>query len=55
LHIHQSAAAKKQKKDKAKDPNEPKKPLSAYFIWIAASRSQLKADFPDLNGKPSRA
>lgn len=38
-------------KKRKKDPNAPKKPMSSYFLWLTASRDQLKADFPELNNK----
>jgi hypothetical protein len=35
----------------AKDPNAPKKPLSAYFIFLAAKRAVVKTMHPDLKPK----
>jgi hypothetical protein len=49
-----SASAKKrkrEKKKKAKDPNAPKKALSAYMIFGAAKRIELKGAQPDLDFK----
>jgi chromosome transmission fidelity protein 4 len=40
-------AAKKRKKD----PNAPKKALSAYFLWLQANRTQLKADNPGIKNQ----
>lgn len=40
-------AAKKRKKD----VNAPKKPMSAYMLWLQANRSKLKADFPAIQSK----
>jgi len=37
------------KKTKAKkDPNAPKRPLSAYFIWLQDFRAQMRVENPDL-------
>ena len=30
------------------DPNKPKKPLSAYFLFTADKREEMKAKYPDL-------
>ena len=30
-----------------KDPNAPKKPLSAYFLFSQEERLKVKAEFPD--------
>ncbi len=30
-----------------KDPNAPKKPLSAYFLFSSEERLKVKAEFPD--------
>lgn len=32
-----------------KDPNAPKRPLSAFFIFSGEQRSKIKAEFPDLS------
>ena len=32
-----------------KDPNAPKKPLSAYFLFSQEERLKVKAEFPDYN------
>jgi len=32
-----------------KDKNAPKKPLSAYFIFLAEKRESLKAEFPEMS------
>lgn len=37
-----AAAGKKRKKDK--DPNAPKKPLTAYFAWMNENRSRIKEE-----------
>ncbi|OQV21802.1 FACT complex subunit SSRP1 [Hypsibius exemplaris] len=42
---------KKRKKEgkKDKDPNMPKRPLSAYMIWLNEARDKIKADFPGIS------
>merc|ERR1711894_460982 len=32
-----------------KDPNAPKKPLSAYFLFSQDERLKVKAEFPDFS------
>jgi len=34
-----------------KDPNAPKRPLSAYFTWLGENRAQVKADNPTMPHK----
>ena len=34
---------KASRKRKAKDPNKPKRPTSAYFFYVAAKREEYKA------------
>lgn len=34
-----------------RDPNAPKRPLSAYFAWLGKNRTQVKADNPDMPHK----
>jgi len=34
-----------------KDPNAPKRPLSAYFAWLGENRNKVKADNPDMKHK----
>jgi len=31
------------------DPDKPKRPQSAYFIWMNENRSQLKEQFPGIS------
>ena len=31
-----------------KDPNAPKRPLSAYFIWLQDFRNKMRTENPDL-------
>lgn len=40
---------KKKKKKSKKDPNAPKRPQSAYFLWFNANREELKKDTPDIS------
>jgi hypothetical protein len=40
-----AAAAKKPKKKK--DPNAPKRPMNAYFLYSNANRARIKAENPD--------
>ncbi|RWS09443.1 FACT complex subunit SSRP1-like protein [Dinothrombium tinctorium] len=39
---------KKEKKSKSKDANKPKKPMTAYFLWLQENREKLKKDHPNL-------
>jgi len=34
-----------------KDPNAPKRPLSAYFAWLQENRARVKAENPDMKHK----
>ncbi|XP_069485098.1 FACT complex subunit SSRP1 isoform X1 [Ambystoma mexicanum] len=34
---------------KTKDPNAPKRPMSAYMIWLNASREKIKSDNPGIS------
>merc|ERR1740139_729919 len=36
-------------KKKKKDPNAPKQPLSAYFLFSAEERNKIKEDTPKLS------
>ena len=45
---------KKKKKKVKKDPNAPKKPQSAYFIWLGRSRASIVEEY-NLKGKPASA
>ncbi|KAK6629914.1 hypothetical protein RUM43_003735 [Polyplax serrata] len=40
---------KKKKEKKAKDSNAPKRPQSAYFIWMSENREKLKEEYPSLS------
>lgn len=35
------------KNKKIKDPNEPKRPISSYFFFIADKREEIKAGLPE--------
>lgn len=37
------------KKRKKKDPNEPKRPMSAFFLWLQANRALIKEKHPDIS------
>jgi len=39
---------KKKREKREKDPNAPKRPLSAYFLYTVDKRADLKAKHPDL-------
>ena len=39
---------RKRKPKKDVDPNRPKRPQTAYFIWFLKKRPDLKEEFPDL-------
>lgn len=34
---------------KGKDPNAPKRPMSAYMLWLNASRERIKSDHPGIS------
>jgi len=40
------AEAKKAGTKRKKDPNAPKRPMSAYFLWFQSSRAELKEENP---------
>jgi hypothetical protein len=42
-----SSKADSKKSKKVKDPNAPKRPVNAYFAWLALNRAQLKAQNGD--------
>lgn len=45
--MQSSENGKSNKKKKAKkDPNAPKKPLSAYMLWLQETRPSLKKKYP---------
>lgn len=39
----------KSKRRAKKDPNAPKKALSAYMFWLNATREQIKKDYPGIS------
>ena len=41
--------SKDKKKKKSKDPNQPKKPLSAFFLFSNEKRASIKTEFPDFS------
>ncbi|KAF7829055.1 HMG1/2-like protein [Senna tora] len=42
-----AGAGRKQTKKAAKDPNKPKRPPSAFFVFMAEFREQYKKDHPN--------
>lgn len=34
---------------KGKDPNAPKRPLSAYMLWLNANRDKIRSDSPGMS------
>ena len=48
--VSSNAPAKTLKKlKKTRDPLAPKKPMSAYFLFISSERVKVKADMPNIN------
>lgn len=48
--ISSAASAQAPKKlKKVRDPLAPKKPMSAYFLFISSERAKVKADMPNIN------
>ncbi|KAK2988228.1 hypothetical protein RJ640_020710 [Escallonia rubra] len=45
-----AAAAKTKKSKRAKDPNKPKRPASAYFIFLEDFRKEYKEQHPNDRG-----
>lgn len=43
-----SGREKTKKKSKGNDDGKPKRPQSAFFLWMNESREQIKKDFPNL-------
>lgn len=39
---------KKKKSKSKKDPNAPKRPQSAYFLWFNANREEMKKENPEM-------
>ena len=37
------------KRKAGKDPNKPKRPQSAYFIWLNETRESIKEEFPGIS------
>ena len=49
-HFQERKTEKKGKgSKKKKDPNAPKKPLTAYMVWLGENRPALKAKYPGLS------
>mmetsp|Transcript_34086 Transcript_34086/g.102777 ORF Transcript_34086/g.102777 Transcript_34086/m.102777 type:complete len:1063 (-) Transcript_34086:167-3355(-) len=51
LSFLKSGSGDGQAKKRKKDPNAPKKPMSAYFLWLQANRSVLKAANPGVKNQ----
>ncbi|GAB1609898.1 hypothetical protein Ahia01_001275700 [Argonauta hians] len=45
----QPKSDKLKKKKKNVDPNRPKRPLSAYFLWLNENREKIKTDNPGIS------
>ena len=43
---------KKYKKREPRDPNAPKRPLTAYFLFLKAARPHIKQDLEEQTNKP---
>jgi len=49
-----NSAGKKKKKAKIpKDANAPKKPQTAYFLWLTENRERIKQENPDVKAGPA--
>lgn len=44
-----SEKPRKRKPKKEKDSNKPKRPQSAYFIWLNENREQIKKENPGIS------
>jgi len=42
----------KQRTKKPKDPNAPKRPQTAFFLYLNATKPEIKKDHPDLSAGP---
>lgn len=51
LFLQKEPGTRKRKagKGKDKDPNRPKRPQSAYFIWLNEHREQIKEEHPGIS------
>lgn len=49
--VETAVKAKVKKAKKERDPNAPKRPVSAFFLYAADERDKVKAEMPD--AKPS--
>jgi len=48
--VHPSVVSDKRKKKRKKDPNAPKRPMSAYLLFCQGRRETLKVDHPEIKG-----
>ena len=46
LSLQESSESGGKKKRSKKDPNAPKKPLSAYMVWLQENREAIKRKHP---------
>ena len=44
-----SGGGRKKKQRAKKDPNAPKKPLSAYMLWLQDNRAAIKEEYPGIS------
>lgn len=42
------AKKKKRRKKKKRDPNRPKKPMQAFFMYSRDNKDEMKKEYPDL-------
>ena len=45
----QKEGPRKKRNKKHKDPNAPKRPQSAYFLWLNEHREQIKKENPGIS------
>lgn len=48
-HKHKKSSEPKKKSSKKVDDGKPKRPQSAFFLWMNENRDQIKKDFPSLS------
>ena len=46
---HKKDRSSKKSSKKSKDDDRPKKPQSAFFLWMNENRSNLKSKYPELS------
>eukprot|EP00954_Amorphochlora_amoebiformis_P018663 1327552-Amorphochlora_amoeboformis.AAC.2 len=50
-HVANALDPKPKKKKKLRNPNVPKRPPGAYFLWVADNREKLKDENPESKGR----